>query len=264
MVLPSAGPGSLTHYLAKRGRRTACRVESSRERAFRPYEPGGWTPFEGLPPYRRRATIPEENIENTTVIVQRYLDELAGEAPCAPVVRPLLERAVLRLQRLCATLLFHDYPRLTHPPLNLETDELLSAVVERLIKALREARPRTVRQFFALAGQHMRWELNDLARRLDNQPAAVELGEGQSPAPASSDSGLSPNARRMLDAIDSLPEDVREAFDLVRIQGLTYAEAAELLGVAPKTVQRRLDRSLRLLTERLGDLGPQGNSTPAS
>jgi RNA polymerase sigma-70 factor (ECF subfamily) len=43
---------------------------------------------------------------------------------------------------------------------------------------------------------------------------------------------------------------------LVRLQGLTYAEAAELLGVAPKTVQRRLDRGLQLLTERLDDLGP--------
>src|SRR5262252_8743173 len=164
--------------------------------------------------------------ENTTVIVQRYLDELTGEAPAEPVVRPLLDRAFLRLQRFCATLLYHDYPRLTHPPLNLQTDELLSAVVERLLKALREARPRTVREFFALAGQHMRWELNDLARRLDNQPAAVELREGQLPAPASSDSGVSPDGRRMLEAIDSLPEDEREAFDLMRIQGLTYAEAA--------------------------------------
>ena len=44
----------------------------------------------------------------------------------------------------------------------------------------------------------------------------------------------------------------------MRIQGLTYAEAAELLGVAPKTVQRRLDRGLQLLTERLGDLGRGG------
>jgi RNA polymerase sigma-70 factor (ECF subfamily) len=194
--------------------------------------------------------------ENTTAIVQRYLDELTGEAPAEPVVRPLLDRAFLRLQRFCATLLHHDYRRLTHPPLNLQTDELLSAVAERLLKALREARPRTVRDFFALAGQHMRWELNDMARRLDNQPAAVELREGQLPAPASSDSGLSPDGRRMLEAIDSLPADEREAFDLVRIQGLTYAEAAELLGVVPKTVQRRLDRGLRLLTERLGDLGP--------
>ena len=192
--------------------------------------------------------------ENTTAIVQRYLVELSGEAPAEPVVRPLLERALLRLQRLCATLLYHDYPRLTRPPLNLQTDELLSAVVERLLKALREARPRTVREFFALAGQHMRWELKDLARRLDNQPIALELREGEVPAPASSDTGLSPDGRRMLEAIDSLPEDEREAFDLVRIQGLTYAEAAELLVVAPKTVQRRLDRGLRLLTERLGDI----------
>ena len=84
--------------------------------------------------------------ENTTAIVQRYLDELTGEAPAEPVVRALLDRAFLRLQRLCATLLHHDYPRLTHPPLNLQTDELLSAVVERLLKALREARPRTVRR----------------------------------------------------------------------------------------------------------------------
>jgi RNA polymerase sigma-70 factor (ECF subfamily) len=194
--------------------------------------------------------------ENTTAIVQGYLCELTGEAPADPVVRVLLGRAVLRLQRLCATLLYRDYPRLTHPPLNLQTDELLSAVVERLFKALREARPRTVREFFALAGQHMRWELNDLARRLDNQPLAVELREGLLPTPAGSESGLTPNGRRMLEAIDGLPEDEREAFDLVRIQGLTYAEVAELLGVATKTVQRRLDRGLRLLTEQLGDLGP--------
>jgi RNA polymerase sigma-70 factor (ECF subfamily) len=193
--------------------------------------------------------------QSTTAVVQRYLDTLAGEAPAEPVVRLLLDRAFLRLQRLCATLLYHDYPRLAHPPLNLQTDELLSAVVERLLKALREARPRTVREFFALAGQHMRWELNDMARRLDNQPVAVELREEQHPAPASSDSCLSPDGRRMLEAIDGLPEDEREAFDLVRIQGLTYDEASELLGVVPRTVQRRLDRGLRLLTERLGDLG---------
>ena len=199
--------------------------------------------------------------ENTSAAVQRYLDALAGEAPAEPIIRALLDRSVRRLHHLCASLLYRSFPRLTRPPLNLQADELLSAVVERLLKALREARPGTVRQFFALAGQHMRWELNDLARRLDKQSAAVELREGLVPSPASSDSGLSPEARRMLEAIDSLPEDEREAFDLVRIQGLTHGEAAEVLGVSAKTVQRRLDRGLRLLTERLGDLRP-GDTPP--
>jgi len=73
--------------------------------------------------------------------------------------------------------LHRSYPRLTQPPSNAQADEPLSAVTERLLKALREARPRTVRPLFALANQHMRWELNDLARRLDNQPVAVELNE---------------------------------------------------------------------------------------
>ena len=196
--------------------------------------------------------------EPTTVVVQRYLDELGGDSPAEPVVRALLDRAVRRLHLLCATLLNRSYPRLTRPPLNLEADELLGAVAERLIKALREARPRTVRQLFALANQHIRWELNDLARRLDHQPAAAELNEGLVPAPASSASGLTPDGLRMLRAIDQLPEDEREAFDLVRIQGMTQAEAAQLLGVSAVTVKRRLNRGLRLLAEQLADLRPGG------
>ena len=30
-------------------------------------------------------------------------------------------------------------------------------------------------RFFALANQHIRWQLNDLARRLDERPAAAAL-----------------------------------------------------------------------------------------
>jgi RNA polymerase sigma-70 factor (ECF subfamily) len=192
------------------------------------------------------------NEEGTTAAVQRYLDELAGDAPAEPVVRALLDRAVRRLHLLCASLLHRSYPRLMRPPLNLQVDELLGAVVERLLKALGEARPTTVRRFFALASQHLRWELNDLARRLDEQPAVAELREELVPAPASSGSGLSPEGRRILEAIESLPEEEREALDLVKIQGMTHAEAGEILGVSIRTVKRRVSRSLGLLTARLG------------
>jgi RNA polymerase sigma-70 factor (ECF subfamily) len=202
--------------------------------------------------------------ENTTAVVQRYLDALAGEAPAEPIVRDLMDRAVRRLQRLCATLLHRNFPRLTRPPANLQADELLSAVVERLLKALREARPTTVRQFFALVNQHARWELTDLARRLDKQPAAVQLLDELVPIPDSGDSVLSPVARRVLAAVDGLPEDEREAFDLVHVQGLSHAETAALLGVAARTVKRRLDRGIQLLAERLGELSPEDPSSGVS
>jgi RNA polymerase sigma factor (sigma-70 family) len=195
--------------------------------------------------------------EHTTAVVQHYLDALAGDMPAEPIVRALLDRAIRRLQMLCNNLLYTSYPRLTRPPLNLEPDELLGAVVERLLKAMRQAHPKTVRQFFALANQHMRWELNDLARRLDEQASAAELRESLAHAlPESSGSQLSPNTRRMLDAIDKLPETEREVFGLVRIQGMTQSEAADVLGVSAKTVQRRLHRGLLLLAGTLSDLQP--------
>src|SRR5262245_31246310 len=103
------------------------------------------------------------DVESTTLAVQHYLDKLADDMPAEPVVRDLLGRAAGRLHQLCAALLPRNYPRLTRPPLNLRADEMLGAVVERLLRALREARPGNVRQFFSLATRHMRWELIDIA-----------------------------------------------------------------------------------------------------
>lgn len=199
--------------------------------------------------------------QRTTVAIQGYLDQLGGAAGAStaePLVRDLLSRAAQRLHFLCTTLLHRSYPRLARPPVNLDSTELLSAVVERMLKALREARPGNVRQFFAIASQHMRWELNDVARRLDQREKMVELVDQVAPPEDSTSSPPSPGMLRLLAAIDGLPADEREAFDLVRIQGMTHAEAAELLGVTVRTVQRRLSRSILLLTIRLGDACPPG------
>jgi RNA polymerase sigma factor (sigma-70 family) len=192
----------------------------------------------------------------TTVAVQRYLDELAAGAPPEPVVRALLERSAERLHLLCRTLLFQSYRRLTQPPVNLEPEEMLGSVVERLLKAMREVRPQNVRQFFGLANRHMRWELNDMARRLDEKSAAVELHESAVAAPESSGSVINVRTRRMLEAIESLPEEEREVFELLRIQGMSYPETAQVLGVSESTVHRRLNRGLVFLEEKLADLRP--------
>jgi RNA polymerase sigma-70 factor (ECF subfamily) len=197
--------------------------------------------------------------DHTTVVMQRHLCRLAqldGDTPAEPIIGAVIDSSVSRLHLLCRTLLARSYPRLAHPPLNLRPEELLSAVVDRLLHALREVRPTNVRQFFALANRHMRWELNDLARRLDKETAAVELNEAWVESPASDDSELSPNAHRILDAVERLPDDEREAFDLIRIQNLTQPEAAEILGVSESTLRRRLLRGLLLLTQQLSDLDP--------
>ncbi|WP_422923525.1 sigma-70 family RNA polymerase sigma factor [Singulisphaera sp. PoT] len=197
--------------------------------------------------------------ERTTYVVQRYLDELADARPGSDaelVISSLLGRSARRLERLCAGLLYRRYPRLAQPPLGLGADEMLQSIVERLLRALRETRPTTVRGFFGLASQHMRWELNDLARRLDEQIGLVDFQEVEVAAPPESESGLPFTARRMLEAIENLPEDEREVLDVVRIHGMTHVEAAELLDISLKTVQRRLHRALFMLADELKDLDP--------
>jgi RNA polymerase sigma factor (sigma-70 family) len=196
--------------------------------------------------------------EQTTAAIQRYLDALPEDTDAEQAVRELLERAVCRLRLLCGTLLHRSYPRLTHPPLNVETDELLGGVVAGLLQAMRTVRPQTVRQFFALATQHMRWQLNDLARRLDQQAVPLRLSQDGAavPAPPPSTGSLAPDARRIWAAIEGLPEAEREVFDLVRVQGLTHPETAGVIGTSVKTVQRRLNKARLLLAEELSDLRP--------
>jgi RNA polymerase sigma-70 factor (ECF subfamily) len=48
-----------------------------------------------------------------------------------------------------------------------------------------------------------------------------------------------------------LPEDQREVFDLVWYQGLTNAEAADVVGVSTKTIQRRWQAACLSLGEAL-------------
>lgn len=193
---------------------------------------------------------------STTIAVQRLLDDLGTtDSPSDdPVVRALLARSVDRMNLICSRLLHGNYPRLMRRPAYLDTNDLVGALVSRLLRALQEVKPRSTRQFFGLVNKHLRWELNSIARRIDLNPAqhgyAAEPVELAPPSAADDSATL----QRILAIIEALPDAEREVFELVRIQGLTHAEAAEVLQVASKTIQRRLRRGLLLLSESLGDL----------
>jgi len=189
--------------------------------------------------------------QRTTASVQRYLVALAGDDDPDPIVRALLARAASRLQGLCTNMLRRRYTRLARAPYNVQDEEMLSLLVERLLKAMRQTKPSTVRGFFALASKHLRWELNEFARQLDRRPTVSPLTDD---VPADTPSQASTEAAgvgQILEAIEQLPEELREVFSLVHIQGLTHAEAADVLGVSTKTVQRRLRQSATALAREL-------------
>lgn len=59
----------------------------------------------------------------------------------------------------------------------------------------------------------------------------------------------------VVDALDALPERFRQVVELVDIDGLTYAEAADVIGVPVGTVMSRLHRSRTRIRKRLAAAG---------
>lgn len=63
-------------------------------------------------------------------------------------------------------------------------------------------------------------------------------------------------AKKIELAIMSLPESYREAFELNRFSNMTYKEIAEKLKVSPKTIDYRIQQSLKILRAELRDYLP--------
>lgn len=87
-------------------------------------------------------------------------------------------------------------------------------------------------------------------------PDVVEERSGAMEAPERADASVD----RMLDhevavALDALDEPFRSVVDLVDVDGLTYAEAAEVLDIPVGTVMSRLHRARARIRDHLGRTG---------
>lgn len=57
-------------------------------------------------------------------------------------------------------------------------------------------------------------------------------------------------------ALDELPKEIRDAFEMNRNKNLTHKEIAHHLGVSPQTVNYRIGKALKYLREALKDFLP--------
>lgn len=126
----------------------------------------------------------------------------------------------------------------------METDDILQNALVRLVKSLQHVKPASPRDFLALAALQIRRELIDLARRCYG-PQGIGANHDSVPnaSPDPADGGEEPSAlaqwTELHEQIGKLPDDEREVVDLLFYQGLSQAEAAAILGISMRTVQRR-------------------------
>jgi RNA polymerase sigma-70 factor (ECF subfamily) len=146
-----------------------------------------------------------------------------------------------------------------------ESDDLLQNAVLRLLHALRDVQPTSVRDFFGLAAEQMRRELLDLARRYRSRRVqgpshaadAVRSESrllGPEPPAAADDADELDRWCAFHEAVAGLPVEQREVVGLIYYHGWTQAEVAEHLGVSKRTVQRHWAAAMLTLHELLKDL----------
>lgn len=57
-------------------------------------------------------------------------------------------------------------------------------------------------------------------------------------------------------ALNKLPKNIREVFEMNRFEGITYARIAEVRGISVKTVEAYMSKALKLLRVELADYLP--------
>jgi len=122
---------------------------------------------------------------------------------------------------------------------------------------------RSLAEFFGHSSAWMRDVLCDQLRKAygrdDNRPAVLPLDGGLSdtgprydPCSTTLDGEKLRRWTEFHEAVARLPDDLRAVFDLLWYQGLSQAEAAELLGVAVPTVKLRWMKARLQVQQALG------------
>ena len=124
----------------------------------------------------------------------------------------------------------------------------------RLLRALKEVQPDSTAKFLGLAAQAIRRELLDLKRHYCGPQGMGAHHQTDGPdRPAREPVDPAPDHDELEEwcalhrQVEGLPEEERAVVDLHFYQGLSKAEAAELLGVDVRTVQRRWNAALQRL-----------------
>jgi RNA polymerase sigma-70 factor (ECF subfamily) len=143
-----------------------------------------------------------------------------------------------------------------------QTDDVLQGALLRLLRALREVEPASVREFFGLAAEQLRRELLDLSRHhygphgRGAHEADVAPRDG-APPPEPVDDAVEPAELERWSAfhegVAGLPAEEREVVGLVFYHGWTQVQIAELFGVVERTVRRRWQSACLRLSRLVGD-----------
>lgn len=184
-------------------------------------------------------------MEFQTTQLHKLIDRLQhGDAEAR---NELVRSVCSSLERLAHKML-QRYPRVQRWE---ETGDVLQNALLRLLRALQDVKPPSMRDFFGLAAEQLRRELLDLARYYRSAKGAL-AGNGDGVRhfdvvdPASEDDNLE-RWQEFHEGVARLPAEEREVMQLVFYHGWTQAQIAELLQTSDRSVRRRWQSACLML-----------------
>jgi RNA polymerase sigma-70 factor (ECF subfamily) len=203
--------------------------------------------------------------DESTSALQGYLERaLTGDAEAR---QRLLELTRDRLMRHARHFLHGRYSRLE--PL-AQTDDVVQQLYLKILQNqdrfwvnARGEPVRSLAELFGHASAWMRDVLCDQMRKAygrdNNRPAVLPLdGSPSDTSPRSEPSSSTLDGEKVQrwtefhEAVARLPDDLRAVFDLLWYQGMSQAEAADLLGFAVRTVKLRWMKARLQVQQALG------------
>lgn len=147
-----------------------------------------------------------------------------------PEFDALIRHTMHRLKKMAAQM-FAGYPCLAGI---IGADDVLQEALILLLREVRDNPPDSARDYYRKAGQIVRRVLIALKRKHCRSPRAAFV---EPPDDGTSFSSLEDWARFHL-AIERLPDELREVFELTYYEGLSRKQAARVLFVSERTIKR--------------------------
>lgn len=140
-----------------------------------------------------------------------------------------------------------------------DAQDLVQQTVERALASRRGFRPGTRLDSWAFTiMRRIAIDEGRSAQRWSRIVSPEDAATAFVPDAGQADEALRVDALAIREAIHALPDDQKHAVALVLIEGLSYAEAAEVLGVPAGTLTSRLVRGRQSLIQSLAIQGVTG------
>jgi RNA polymerase sigma-70 factor (ECF subfamily) len=209
---------------------------------------------------------PQGQVEDLSTTLMRQLVSRHQHGDAA-ATDELLRRTSARIQGIARRML-HRFPGVRRWE---QSEDVVQNATLRLLRALRQMRPDTLRSFYWLAAEQIRRELLDLARlyygplglgkhhdgdlRLEGDGG--ELMARREPAAPAESPEEAERWAAFHEAVARLPPEEREVFGLTFYHGWGQKEIGELLRKGERTVRRRWRSAMMRLHDLLeGQLPP--------